>query len=57
MSHAPVSVVVIHRNRADAIERTVASFASQTVQTHVIVVDNGSDTATVEVLPLSLIHI
>lgn len=51
MSHAPVSVVVIHRNRADAIERTIASFASQTVQTQVIVVDNGSDTATVEVLP------
>lgn len=51
MPHPPVSVVVIHRNRADAIERTVAAFASQTVPTEVIVVDNGSDAATVDRLP------
>ena len=51
MSHAPVSVVVIHRNRADAIERTVASFASQTVPTQIVVVDNGSDADTMQALP------
>ena len=51
MSHAPVSVVVIHRNRADAIERTVTAFADQTIATRIIVVDNGSDPAAVEALP------
>ena len=41
MPRPAVSVVVIHRNRADAIERTVAAFADQTVETRIIVVDNG----------------
>lgn len=47
----PVTVVVIHRNRPDAIGRTVAAFAEQTVATSVIVVDNGSEPATVDALP------
>ncbi len=51
MPHAPVSVVVIHRNRADAIERTVASFANQTVPTQIIVVDNGSEVPAIDALP------
>lgn len=46
MSAAPVTVVVIHRNRSDAIGRTVAAFRDQTVQTRVMVVDNGSTDAT-----------
>ncbi len=46
-----VSVVVIHRNRPDAIGRTVAAFAEQTVATSVIVVDNGSEPSTVDELP------
>ena len=48
---ALVSVVVIHRNRPDAVGRTVAAFAEQTVPTSVIVVDNGSDQDTVRGLP------
>lgn len=51
MPHAPVSVVIIHRNRADAIERTVGAFAAQTVPTRIIVVDNGSEPAASAALP------
>ena len=51
MPHPPVSVVIIHRNRADAIERTVAAFAAQSVPTRIIVVDNGSEPAATEALP------
>ncbi|MEZ5169083.1 MAG: glycosyltransferase, partial [Acidimicrobiales bacterium] len=43
--------MVIHRNRPDSIERTVSAVSDQTVDTDVIVVDNGSDTATVADLP------
>ncbi|MEZ5244237.1 MAG: glycosyltransferase [Acidimicrobiales bacterium] len=46
MSTPPVTVVVIHRNRPDAVGRTVAAFREQTVATRVIVVDNGSTPAT-----------
>lgn len=51
MSAAAVSVVVIHRNRADAIGRTVDAFRGQTVATAIIVVDNGSDADAVTALP------
>lgn len=50
MSSAVVTVVIIHRNRLDAIGRTVAAFREQTTPTSVIVVDNGSDQATVDAL-------
>ena len=43
MSTEPVTVVIIHRNRPDAIQRTFTAFAGQTVATKVVVVDNGSD--------------
>jgi GT2 family glycosyltransferase len=46
-----VTVVVVHRNRPDAIGATVAAFDDQTVPTRVLVVDNGSDAATEEALP------
>lgn len=48
---AAVSVIVIHRNRPDAIGRTVAAFRDQTIATAVMVIDNGSDPETVAVLP------
>jgi glycosyltransferase involved in cell wall biosynthesis len=48
---APVTVVVIHRNRPDAVGRTVAAYLDQTVPTEVIVVDNGSGPDTVGRLP------
>lgn len=48
---APVTVVLIHRDRPDAIGRTVAAFREQTVSTHVIVVDNGSQADAVAKLP------
>ena len=38
----PVTVVIVHRNRAEQIGLTVAAFRSQTVPTEVTVVDNGS---------------
>ena len=46
-----VTVVLIHRDRADAIERTVTAFRDQTVATRIIVVDNGSTATTVASLP------
>ena len=46
----PVTVVVVHRNRAEQIGVTVEAFRSQTVPTAVIVVDNGSDASTVDAL-------
>ena len=42
MSSPSVSVVIIHRDRPDAIGRTVDAFRQQTVTTRLIVVDNGS---------------
>ena len=51
MSAPPVTVVVIHRNRPDAVGRTVAAFRDQTIATRVIVVDNGSTPATQDALP------
>lgn len=51
MTAAGVSVVLIHRNRADVIGRTVDAFRSQTVPTSIIVVDNGSDPEAVGSLP------
>lgn len=51
MSVAPVTVVIIHRNRPDAVGRTVAAFREQTTPTRVIVVDNGSDDQTQRSLP------
>ncbi|MEM9465356.1 MAG: glycosyltransferase [Actinomycetota bacterium] len=51
MSSAVVTVVIIHRNRPDAIGRTVAAFAGQTVPTSIIVVDNGSDDDALAILP------
>jgi N-acetylglucosaminyl-diphospho-decaprenol L-rhamnosyltransferase len=48
---APVTVVIIHRNRPDAVSRTVAAFREQTVATDIIVVDNGSTPETVAALP------
>jgi N-acetylglucosaminyl-diphospho-decaprenol L-rhamnosyltransferase len=48
---APVTVVVIHRNRPDAVGRTVAAFRDQTVATGVMVIDNGSVAETVAALP------
>lgn len=46
----PVTVVLVHRNRAEQIGRTVEAFRSQSVPTEVTVVDNGSDASTIEVL-------
>ncbi len=46
----PVTVVVVHRNRAEQIGRTVEAFRSQTVPTQVTVVDNGSEASTTEAL-------
>ncbi len=46
----PVSVVIVHRNRAEILGQTVDAFKSQTVSTRLIVVDNDSDTCTVEAL-------
>ncbi|MEM9518596.1 MAG: glycosyltransferase [Actinomycetota bacterium] len=46
-----VTVVIIHRNRPDAVGRTVDAFRGQTVPTRVLVVDNGSDHHTVAGLP------
>ncbi len=37
-----ITVIVVHRDRADAVERTVAAYLDQSVPTEVIVVDNGS---------------
>lgn len=51
MSPPPVTVVVIHRNRPDAVGTTVAAFRAQTVPTRVVVVDNGSDASTIAALP------
>ena len=51
MSTPPVTIVVIHRNRPDAVGRTVEAFRAQSVPTEVIVVDNGSTTATQADLP------
>ena len=51
MSDAVVTVIVIHRNRPDAIERTVTAFREQTVATSILVIDNGSDPETVAALP------
>ena len=48
---APVTVVIVHRNRPDAIGRTVTAFREQTVATKTIVVDNGSTPETVTALP------
>lgn len=42
MSPPPVTVVVIHRNRPDAIGRTVDALRGQSTPTRIIVVDNGS---------------
>ncbi len=41
-SSPPVTIVVVHRDRADAVERTVHSYLEQTAPTEVVVVDNGS---------------
>ena len=46
-----VTVVIIHRNRPDAVGRTVAAFRDQTITTRVMVVDNGSTAETVAALP------
>ena len=46
----PVTVVVIHRNRAEQLGLTVEAFRSQTVPTRVLVVDNGTQAATAAVL-------
>ena len=46
-----MTVVVIHRNRPDAVGRTVEAFRDQSVPTEVIVVDNGSTAATQAELP------
>lgn len=51
MPTPPVTVVVIHRNRPDAVGRTVEAFRDQSVPTEVIVVDNGSTAATQAELP------
>ncbi|MDG2027539.1 MAG: glycosyltransferase [Acidimicrobiales bacterium] len=51
MSAAPVTVIIIHRNRPDAIARTVEAFRAQTAATDVTVIDNGSEAATVAALP------
>jgi GT2 family glycosyltransferase len=51
MSTTPVTVVVIHRNRPDAVGRTVDAFRHQTVATRILVVDNGSEPDTQERLP------
>lgn len=48
---AAVTVVVIHRDRPDAVGRTVAAFAEQTIPTSVIVVDNGSVPETADAIP------
>lgn len=50
MTAAPVTAVIIHRDRLDAVGRTVAAFREQTVPTNVIVVDNGSRPETQETL-------
>ncbi|MEM7141425.1 MAG: glycosyltransferase [Actinomycetota bacterium] len=51
MTTEPVTVIIIHRNRPDAIGRTVDAFRDQTVPTSVIVVDNGSTAETEAALP------
>ncbi|MEQ8841447.1 MAG: glycosyltransferase [Acidimicrobiales bacterium] len=51
MSPPPVTVVVIHRDRPDAVGRTVDAFRNQSVPTRVLVVDNGSSAETQDALP------
>ena len=51
MSAPPVTVIVIHRNRPDAVGRTVSAFREQSFPTRVLVVDNGSTEATQAALP------
>jgi GT2 family glycosyltransferase len=51
MSTPPVTVVIIHRNRPDAVGRTVTAFRQQSIPTRVVVVDNGSIAATEAALP------
>lgn len=46
MAQPLISVVIVHRNRLDAVGRTVAAFHGQSVPTSCIVVDNGSDDPT-----------
>ncbi|MEO0493882.1 MAG: glycosyltransferase [Actinomycetota bacterium] len=48
---AAISVVIIHRDRPDAVGRTVTAFRDQTVATSIIVVDNGSTAETEAALP------
>ena len=40
-TNAVISVVIIHRDRPDAIGRTVEAFRDQTPPTSIIVVDNN----------------
>ena len=47
---APVTVGIVHRNRAEQIGLTVEAFRSPTAPTKIIVVDNGSDASTVDAL-------
>ncbi len=49
-SQSPVTVVVVHRDRPDAVARTVQAYLDQTIPTEVIVVDNGSQPTADEVL-------
>ncbi len=51
MEEAPVTVVVVHRDRPDSVGGTVRAFARQGVPTRVLVVDNGSRPETVAALP------
>ena len=50
-TNAVISVVIIHRDRPDAIGRTVEAFRDQTAPTSIIVVDNGSAPETEAALP------
>ncbi len=45
-----VTVVIVHRNRADSIEHTVNAYHAQAGVGHIIVVDNGSEPAGREAL-------
>lgn len=50
ISESPVTVVIIHHNRPDAVVRTVDAYLAQSIPTKVILVDNGSSANADDVL-------
>ena len=47
---SPLTVVVVHRNRAERCRATIAALRAQTVPTRVVVVDAGSEPAARDVV-------